>query len=96
MNKQSKYAIRILHEQAYSDEQPFNDYSPEFMNAYYSKQAALDLLELVMDNKQRCPVDIVEEYRNKMDRYSLMDHPGSIIYSIKYDYATYVLDRLIA
>lgn len=99
MSKQQIYIIRILREYAYEGHYRHGvifDRSPEFLDEYYSKQAALDLIDLIMDNKKKRPMEIVEAYRFKMDQYSTINTEFGIIYSIKYDFATYILDRLIA
>lgn len=99
MNDKYKHILRVLREYVYNGtclcNMSFNK-SPEFLDEYYSKQAALDLIELIMDNKKKRPMEVVEEYRSKMDKYSTMNSEFGIIYSIKYDFATYILDRLIA
>lgn len=99
MSDQQKYIIRILREYAYAGHYRHEvvfDKSPEFLDEYYSRQAALDLIDLILDFKDRRLMDLVESYRFKMDRYSTMNGEFGIIYSIKYDFATYILDRLIA
>lgn len=99
MSKQQIYIIRILREYAYEGHYHHDimfDKSPEFLDEYYSRQAALDLIEEIMDHKSQRPIDTVENYRFKMDKYSTMNPDFGIIYAIKYDFATYILDRLIA
>lgn len=65
------------------------------MQICYTKQAAEDLLDEIM-SKPREPVQsIVEAYWNRMDEYSCVDNGFGIIYSIKHDYATYILDCLL-
>lgn len=65
------------------------------MEICYSKQAAEDLLDAIMSNPRKPLIDIVEDYRDQMDDYSCMNNGFGIIYSIKYDYATYILDCLL-
>lgn len=99
MINKRKHIIRVLRGEAYKGSYRCNfmfDKSPEFLDEYYSRQAALDLLDLVMSGDEYNLMNIVEDYRDKMDRYSTMSEKFGIIYSIKYDFATYILDRLIA
>lgn len=99
MSKQQIYIIRILREYAYDGHYRSDvvfDKSPEFLDEYYSRQAALDLIEEIMDHKSQRAIDTVENYRFKMDQYATTNPVFGIIYSIKYDFATYILDRLIA
>jgi hypothetical protein len=69
--------------------------SAEFTQVCYSKIAANDLIELIESDNNLSAETIIENFRNKMDRYALMNGFSSLKFSIQHDTATYILDKLI-
>lgn len=69
--------------------------SAEFMQTCYSKIAANKLLELIESDNRLSPVTIIENFRDKMNRYSIANEFNSLMFSIQHDASTYILDELI-
>lgn len=67
----------------------------DFMQRSYSLWAAIEILKLVLIKNDIPPIMVVEEFRNKIDGYSLLNSKSSIIFSIAYDTATDILDNLL-
>lgn len=61
----------------------------------YSLEAAEELRDLILSNRVGSTFYIVDDYRTRMDLESLKPSADRIVYSIKYDFATYVLDELL-
>jgi len=62
-----------------------------FNQRSYSRWAANEILELVMDNPFSTPIDIIEEFIIKMDYFSCIDLSTSLIFSIAKDTAEDIL-----
>ncbi len=67
----------------------------DFAFTSYSISALEDILEHIRQNRDKSPLTIVEEYRDKMDTYACSKTEGSYIFSVAYDVATGVLDDLL-
>lgn len=62
---------------------------------YYSKIAAVKLLQSIKTNKSLSPLTIVENFRDKMNRYACMNDFNSTMFSIQADAAEYILDEIV-
>ena len=86
-------AINAINRYIYSMFKVDND-SPQHV---HSLEAAEELRDLILGNNVGSTFDIVDDYRTRMDMACLRSTTTTdrIIYSIKYDFATYVLDELL-
>ena len=67
----------------------------EFAQESYARWAANELLIELQRRKHMPPLIVMEEFRNKMDRYSLKKGPCSWIFSVAKDTAETLIDLLI-
>lgn len=74
---------------------PMFDVDRDSAQHIYSLEAAEELKDLILNSHCGSTFDIVDDYRTRMDLESLRPAADRIIYSIKYDFATYVLDELL-
>ena len=66
-----------------------------FTQHSYEKWALLEIQDLILQNPEASPWDIVEEFINLMDRYSLVPHPNNHIFCVAHDTAWSVLVELM-
>ena len=69
--------------------------SPEFAQMSYSKTAAYEILSLLESNKDVPPLQTIEEFRDKMNKYSCLNTKTSIMFSVAYDIADDISNDLI-
>lgn len=67
-----------------------------FLQETYSRWAAEEILRCIQENKSRPPVAVVEEFKDRMNHYSLMNPNSSYIFSVAYDIAMDILDIFLA
>lgn len=96
----TSYILSIVQEMA-------NEYYPKpttyrmkksyFIYDSYSRWAIKELIDYILSNSDRYVLDVVEEFRNKMDDYASYAKSGdaNFMFSVAYDVATVVLDTLI-
>lgn len=98
MNDGHREAIRIINHYIYGGDTRvvLNTDSLYFTQRSYSISAGKDLIDLMQGAHSESAISIIERYMKLMDEYIELSRDNSIIYSIKYDFATYVLDSLIA
>lgn len=65
-----------------------------FEQLSYSRWAANELLNCVMEQNSKSPVRIIEEFISKMDTYSCMNG-ASFIFSVAHDTAEDILDMFL-
>ena len=58
-------------------------------------QLSYEIQDLILQNPEASPWDIVEEFINLMDRYSLVPHPNNHIFCVAHDTAWSVLVELM-
>lgn len=58
-----------------------------FLQETYSRWAAEEILKCIQENESRPPVAVVEEFKDRMNHYSLMNRSSSYIFSVAYDIA---------
>lgn len=66
-----------------------------FMQQSYSRWAAEEILRCIQERGSKQPVTVIEEFANKMDKYSLANSNTSYIFSVGYDTAMDILDRFL-
>lgn len=91
MSQERIKAINAINRYIY----PMIDVNQDSLQYQCSLEAAEELKELILSNRVGSTFDIVDDYRTRMDLESLRPAADSIVYSIKYDFATYVLDELL-
>lgn len=62
---------------------------------YYSKIAAIKLLNYIKNDKSLSPMTIVENFRDKMNEYACMNDFNSRMFSVQCDVAEYILDEIV-
>ena len=62
---------------------------------YYSKIAAVKLLQSIKTNKSLSPLTIVENFGDKMNRYACMNDFNTTMFSIQADAAEFILDEIV-
>jgi hypothetical protein len=62
----------------------------------YSRWATREILILLEKNRDKPPLTVVEEFRDKMDRYSCINLENSYKFSVAKDMAEWIIDWLIA
>lgn len=67
-----------------------------FLQETYSRWAAEEILRCIQENESRPPITVVEEFKDRMNRYSLMNPNSSYIFSVAYDIAMDILDIFLA
>lgn len=67
-----------------------------FLQETYSRWAAEEILKYIQENESRPPVAVVEEFKDRMNHYSLMNRNSSYIFSVAYDIAMDILDIFLA
>ena len=65
-----------------------------FKQISYSKWAANELIDLLEHNPNIPPIRLVEEFTEKMDDFSVMDLPDTIMFSIAKDFSENIEDVL--
>lgn len=70
-------------------------YSEAFEQMSYSRFAAFEIVRLLSRPDAENPIMIIENFIEKMDRYSLIDSDYSWPYSCMYDSATNILDLVL-
>ena len=63
-----------------------------FLQRTYSRWAAEEILECIQENESTPAIIVVENFRDRMNRYSLLTSNSSYIFSVAYDIATDILD----
>ena len=97
MDESKRMAVLIIRKYLHDLERRNTYYwnSAEFTQAHYSKIAAIKLIEFIESDSPLSAIDIVDRFRDKMNRYSLMNDFNSLMFSIQCDASTYILDKLI-
>lgn len=85
-----RWYIRELQHQACCEWQ-----ARQLAQTYYSKIAAIKLLQLIKTNKSLSPMTITENFRDKMNRYACVNDFNSTMFSIQADTAEYILDEIV-
>lgn len=85
-----RWYIRELENQARCEWQ-----ERHIVQTYYSKIAAIKILYSVKTDKSLSPMTIVENFRDKMNRYACMNDFNSTMFSIQADAAEYILDEIV-
>lgn len=68
----------------------------EFKQACYSKWAAQEILRRLIVDDETPPLIVLEEFRDKMDQYSLINQQSSEIFSVAKDTAEYFIDLVLS
>ena len=97
MTDEHREAIRIIKRYMYDADRQMglNSESGSFIQKSYSKSAGMDLIDRIQENQSKSVFTIIEQYQKLMDKYTVLNSRQSIIFSIKHDFATYILDELI-
>lgn len=66
-----------------------------FAQVSYSRWAASTLIKELESHPKDPPLLVVEKFRDKMNEYSLLNRNTSYIFSVAYDVAQDIVDRLI-
>lgn len=67
-----------------------------FEEISYSKTAAKEILKLLHTDTENAPLDILENFRNKMGRLSLLNVHTKDIFAVAYVTAENIIDNLIS
>lgn len=67
----------------------------EYKQETYSLWAARELLNELRKNKGKPPLIVMEDFRDKMDRYSCMNPATSFIFSVAKDTVEMFIDMII-
>lgn len=67
----------------------------EYKQETYSLWAARELLNELRKNKGKPPLIVIEDFRDKMDRYSCMNPATSFIFSVAKDTVEMFIDMII-
>lgn len=67
-----------------------------FEFACYSEWAVNEILDLIQDRGAYHPIDVIEEFIEKMDRYSRMNPKSHVTFSIARDIGEDILDMFRA
>lgn len=67
----------------------------DFAQESYSRWAAKELIACLEKNPTTPPLLVIEEFRDKMDRYACQNKDSSYIFSVAYDMAEYIIDLLL-
>ncbi len=96
INSATKYVISVL--QRYLDTS-LNDISNArgytFAQKSYSKWAATELISELEKQPDSPPLITIENFMEKMDRYSCLNSKTSYIFSVARDVSEYIVDMLI-
>lgn len=85
-------AISILQEYIADMPEPRKCKKHVFLQETYSRWAAEEILQCIQENESRPPVAVVEEFKDRMNHYSLINPNSSYIFSVAYDIAMDILD----
>lgn len=66
-----------------------------FKQESYSKWAAKEVLRCVKEQDNRHPIDVIEDFVRRMDRYSCLNSEQSFIFSIAHDTGMSILDLFL-
>lgn len=69
--------------------------STEFEQQSYSKWVANDILGRLKRERSIPPLQLLEEYRERMDEYSCCNSKNSFMFSVAHDTAEDIIDELI-
>jgi glyoxylate utilization-related uncharacterized protein len=61
----------------------------------YSRWAAKEIMTLLLQNRDTPPLLVIEQFRDKMDRYSCINIETSYQFSVAKDMADWIIDLLI-
>ena len=61
----------------------------------YIKSTYKDLIQLLSQDSDNSPIDIVYNYMNKMEDYACENSFSSFVFSVSRDAAEYILDKLL-
>ena len=67
----------------------------EYKQEVYSLWAARELLNELRKNKNKPPLIVMEDFRDKMDRYSCVNPATSFIFSVAKDTIEMFIDMII-
>lgn len=67
----------------------------EYKQETYSLWASRELLNELRKNKAKPPLIVMEDFRDKMDRYSCMNPATSFIFSVAKDTVEMFIDMII-
>lgn len=67
----------------------------EYKQETYSIWAARELLNELRKNKNKPPLVVMEDFRDRMDRYSCMNPATSFIFSVAKDTVEMFIDMII-
>lgn len=66
-----------------------------FAQTSYAKWAATELLKCLDEKQTTPPLIVIEEFRDKMNRFSCMNRNTSYVFSVAYDMAGDIIDQLL-
>lgn len=97
MNKANETAIEFVRGYCARLERQVYPYwrSPEFAQLSYSKTAAYEVLNRLIQNPTSPPLQTIEEFRDTMSKYSCINSKTSIMYSVAQDIADDISNDLI-
>lgn len=67
-----------------------------FMQSSYSKWAAKELFQFVKQHKELKPLNAIELFIRKMDKYACLNSKSSYIFSVAHDVAEDIYDIFLA
>ena len=71
-------------------------YGYSFKQESYSRWAAEELMERLKKETTTPPLILIEEFRDKMDKYSCLNPSTSFIFSVAKDTAECIIDLLLS
>lgn len=97
MHKANEMAIRVVSDYCVRLTRQRRPHwrSPEFAQLSYSKTAAHEILDALKQNDSIPPLQTIEEYRDKVDKYSCINPKTSIMFSAAHDVAEDIINELI-
>ncbi len=69
--------------------------SHDFAQRSYSNWAAKELLRYIESRKSYPPLLALEDFKDRMDKYSCLNPNTSYIFSVAYDMAEYVINSIL-
>lgn len=97
MDLQTKTAINMIHYclEHWSKSKPYQQ-ERNLEQESYSRWAINEILTLLENSDNTPPLIVIEQFRDKMDRYSCINPRTSYVFSCAKDIAEWIIDLLIS
>lgn len=66
-----------------------------FAQISYSRWAAMELLKYLKEREALPPLVVIEEFQDKMDKWSCMSRKSGYVFSVACDMAQNIIDQLL-